>query len=408
MTERKLLNMKALNITVSVAIVIFSIIYFWIYSGTVDYYSETVTLTDYYTADVMTISEVENQDLEISNGDVMRTVVVSFVAQITSGDMKGQTVAVTQYHDDYLHSALRTVEVGDKIIVNKAATGDVMTGEWIMANYNRIGLIIATVVIFFIIVVLIGRLKGVAAIVSLILTLGAVFMVYIPSILAGMNIYLITSGVAVYIVVMSLILLNGLNSKTFCAVAGNLVGITVAGVLSYFANNIFMISGIITQDHIYLATIGKELGFTIIGVVWSGVVIGALGAIMDVSMSLSSSMHELSKTMESPTRFKLIKSGLNIGHDIIGTMMNTLVLAYVGSSIVEVLLIMIYNKTALTMLNAELVLVEILQAIVGSIGILLTVPFTVLICSVIFHRVQNNDKKGIPTVSVEKQSEPNA
>ncbi len=386
--------MKITNIIISAVIVIASLIFFYIYSDVVTYSIETTDI-DFYTANVMTISEIEHQEMEGVGVDGMSTTIVSFVAQITGGDLKGQTVAVTQYHDEYLFGGIRTVEVGDKIVINKTAPSDVLSGEWIMANYDRTQLIVILVIIFFVIVILIGRFKGIAAILSLLLTLGAVFIVYIPSILAGLNVYLVTGRGAFYIIVMSLVLLNGLNAKTLCAVAGNIVGVLLAGLLSYIAHQLFMISGIVTQEHIYLATLGKDMGFDIADIVWSGVVIGALGAIMDVSMSLSSAMYELRHNMENPTPLKLIKSGLNIGHDIIGTMMNTLVLAYIGSSLVSVLLIMVYNKTYLSILNSELVLVEILQAVVGSTGILLTVPFTVLICSFVYNF--NNNKKNMGT-----------
>ncbi len=389
--------MKITNIIISAVIVITSIIFFYIYSGVVTYDIET-TDTEFYTANVMTVSDVEHQKIDGIGMENMNMVIVSFVAQITSGELKGQTVAVTQYHDEYLFGGMRPVEVGDSITINKTATNDVQSGEWVMANYNRVDLIIILIIVFFVIVILIGKFKGIAAILSLILTLGAVFIVYIPSILAGLNVYIVTGSVAFYIIVMSLVLLNGLNAKTFCAIAGNFVGVMLAGVLSYITHRIFMISGIVTQEHIYLATLGNDMGFDIADIVWSGVVIGALGAIMDVSMSLSSAMYELRNNMENPTPFKLIKSGLNIGHDIIGTMMNTLVLAYIGSSLVSVLLIMVYNKTYLSILNSELVLVEILQAVVGSTGILLTVPFTVLICSFVYNIKGKTWEHYVPTL----------
>ncbi len=378
------MKINKFKIIISFVIIILSAVFFFLFYGSISFdtqYSESL----YYSAKVVTISSVESQgDDIIENTGVGNTLVVEFVAKITDGDLEGDTVTALQYYDDYLYDSQRIVEVGDSVILTKTASGDIMADTWIMANYDRTMLIILVVAIFLILIVLIGRGKGIAAILSLAFTLCAIFIVYIPTLLAGYNIYLITGAITIYIIAMSLILLNGPNSKTYCAIAGNIMGVLVAAILAFVANKIFMITGIIGQEHITLAYLGKTMGFKINEIVWSGMVIGSLGAIMDVSMSLSSSMKEVADNMEKPTVIKLIKSGLNIGHDIIGTMMNTLVLAYMGSSLVMVMLITIYNNSLLTIFNSELILVEILQAVIGSIGILLAVPFTVFICSYAF------------------------
>ncbi len=383
------MKINKFDLVISTVIIILSTVFFLIFAESITYRTEYIG-ADYYPSKVITISKVESQGNVLSDDvSLGETLVIEFVARISSGEFEGDTVTALQYHDSYLYDSIRQVEVGDNVLLTKTATGDVMADTWVMANYNRINLIIGLIAIFLLLVIFIGRGKGVSAIISLALTLAAIFVVYIPTILAGYNIYLITGGVTIYIVIMSLMLLNGSNSKTYCAIAGNILGVVIAAGLSFAANKIFMITGVVSQEHIYLAYFGKDIGFSLHEIIWSGIVIGALGAIMDVSMSLSSSMKELSDTMENPTRLKLIKSGLNIGHDIIGTMMNTLVLAYVGSSLVMILLITVYNDDLLTIINSELVLVEILQAVIGSIGILLTVPFTVLVCSSIFYGKKN-------------------
>ncbi len=385
------MKINKFNLIISIIIILFSAIFFTLFSGSITYdtqYSES----EYYSAKVVTISSIESQSDEIvENTGFGDTLVVEFVARITEGDMDGDTVTALQYHDDYLYESQRIVEVGDSVILTKTMANDIMADTWIMANYDRSILIIFAVAVFLLLIIIIGRFKGVGAILSLAFTMCAIFIVYIPSLLAGYNVYLITGAVTVYIIIMSLLLLNGVNSKTYCAILGNIMGVLIAAVLAFAANKLFMITGVMSQEHIYLAYLGKNMGFSLNEIIWSGVVIGALGAIMDVSMSISSSMKELSDNMESPTMFKLLKSGFNIGRDIIGTMMNTLVLAYIGSSLVMVLLITVYNENMLTILNSELILVEVIQAIIGSMGILLTVPFTVIICSYSYAKSKNQE-----------------
>ncbi len=387
------LKVNKFNLVISAIIVLASILFFYIYNSMISYNTQ-YTGQEFQAAEVITISNSEVQESVLSDGSGYGEILLTtFVARITSsGEFENETVTAVQYYDSYLYETLRPVEVGDKIILSKTTSGDAMADTWYFSNVDRSAGIVIAILIFLAIVLLIGRGKGFAAIISLTFTIAAIFIVYVPSILSGLNIYLVTAGVALYIVIMSLLLLNGPNSKTFCAIAGNVIGVCIAAVLGIVVSNIFMISGVVSNEHITLAYYGKEVGFGLHEIIWSGMVIGALGAIMDVSMSLSSAMKELADNIEKPTIFTLVKSGLNIGHDIIGTMMNTLILAYIGSSLVSVLLLTIFNDNFLTIFNSELVLVEIMQALVGSTGILLTVPFTVIVCSYVFLR-KPADKK---------------
>jgi len=113
---------------------------------------------------------------------------------------------------------------------------------------------------------------------------------------------------------------------------------------------------------------------------------GSLGAVMDVAMSLASSINELSINMKDKSFSKMVKSGFNIGKDAIGTMSNTLILAYIGSSLATVLLLTAYNKNPLYLFNLEMIIVEILQAIIGSLGILFAVPLTTVLSAYIFNK----------------------
>lgn len=116
-------------------------------------------------------------------------------------------------------------------------------------------------------------------------------------------------------------------------------------------------------------------------IIFSAIIIGALGAIMDVAMDIASALNELAATTAEPTRKMLLQAGNNIGRDILGMMSNTLILAYIGGSLTIVLLFFAYNHSLLYLLNKEMVVVEILQAVIGSFGILFTIPFTSFICS---------------------------
>jgi uncharacterized membrane protein len=117
------------------------------------------------------------------------------------------------------------------------------------------------------------------------------------------------------------------------------------------------------------------------GLLFSGMIIGAIGATMDVGMSIASSIEEVWKTNPRISSLKLFWAGLNVGRDVMGTMANTLILAYVGSSLPILLLFMAERTSSIVIINSELVSTEVVRAISGTIGLLFTVPITSLFAS---------------------------
>lgn len=122
----------------------------------------------------------------------------------------------------------------------------------------------------------------------------------------------------------------------------------------------------------------------------SGIIIGALGACMDVSMSISSALFELKEESPNITVGKMIKAGLNIGKDMMGTMTNTLILAYTGGAMILIMIFMCANLTFYEVMNQEMIIEEVLRAIAGSFGLVITIPITTVIASVLM----GNKKKG--------------
>lgn len=309
-------------------------------------------------------------------GDGYEFTYVSFTGKITSGEHKGEVVQMEQFIDPLYLPVPNPVQVGDKVFVVQAYAGS--DAPWVYMGVNRVSGLTVLLVVFALMILMIGGKKGLSTLLSLAVTIGAVFMVYVPSILAGVNVYLSTVVVVTFIICASLILLNGLNQKTLCAIVGNIGGTLVAGGLALFVNSALAITGIIDEDYVYLMMMESDVTISLRAVVWGGILIGSLGAIMDVSMSISSSMCEIMHQYKDVKANQLIASGMRIGRDIIGTMTNTLILAYMGSSLAVVLLFTAYNKSLLYVLNLEVILVEVIQAVVGSMGILCAVPLTVL------------------------------
>lgn len=341
---------------------------------------------DYHRAVVVEVGEVKESEYSLDDGETMvSSKRITFMAQMKSGPYKGDVVNVVQDVDNMYAYQPRDVRVGDKILVSRPGYD---TGEgdaaWIFIEHNRLGAIIRLVAVFFVLIILIGRAKGVSTIISLLFTVLAIFLVYIPSILKGYNIYLMTVIVSVFAIFMSLIIINGWDLKTMCAIFGNIVGVAVSGVLAVIVSNVFGLTGMIDEDYVLLTLMDTPVDLR--AIVWGGVCIGALGAIMDVAMSIASAMKELNDTMSDKSFFRMLRSGMNIGRDAIGTMTNTLILAYIGGALATVLLLVAYNKNIYYLFNMEMIMAEILSAIVGSIGILAAVPATAIFSAYVFNR----------------------
>ena len=341
-----------------------------------------------------TVNEVIATTTEESVRDTTVTTVI-FNATITSGNQKGNSYNMTQLLDEMSPPVPEIVEPGDKILViynEPEDTASTVSG-WSYGGVNHSFGVILLTLAFLALILIIGRTKGIATIVALVITTLSVFLIFIPSVLTGKNIYASTIVITLFVILSSLALLNGWNKKTLCAVVGNAGGILASGVLAIFINRAFGITGILNSDYLFLTMLEGGVSIDLPALIWSGILIGSLGAIMDVAMSLSSAMFELSEQMHEPSFKKLVISGMNIGRDAIGTMTNTLILAYVGGSMATILLFTAYTRDLVLLLNYEMLLVEVIQAIVGSIGILLSVPITVFFSAWAFLNKKKTSKE---------------
>lgn len=342
---------------------------------------------EFHKAKVQTIEQVIEDAYEVEGLEGgMSSKTIIFTAEIKNGSLKGQQIAATQYIDYMYAIHPKEIKVGDDIIVAKGQSEVELEGDWIFTEYNRSKKLAALFISFLALILIIGRGKGIATILSLIFTIGAIFGVYIPSILSGRNIYISTTIITLFIIFMSIVLLNGINKKSICAIIGNVGGVFISAMIALVMNNVLGITGLIDQDYIFLTFLETAAPIDLKAIIWGGILIGSLGAIMDVSMSISSAMNEIADTMHKYSPRRMIRSGMNIGKDVIGTMTNTLILAYIGGSLATVLLLIAYNKNWLMIFNMEMIVVEVLQALVGSMGILFSVPITVLVAAYIFKR----------------------
>ncbi len=317
----------------------------------------------------------DNAQEDFENAEGRRVGDQELEIQILSGDHKDEIMTVTNYM-----SALFNVDVqqGDRIIVR------IMTDEngsyyASVFNYDRGIVLGGFLLIFFILLGALGGKKGLGALAGLLLTLGCIWFILIPCLLRGVPAIPVTIAVSAVSAAAGLIFLNGYSKKTFCAVCGCVGGVLVSGIAAAVVGTLSPMNGFNMQEAENLILYGADQGLKVSGLLVCGVLISALGAVMDVALGIASSVWEMKEQNPDASVGSLFRSGMQIGKDAMGTMANTLILAFAGSSLNMLILVQTYNIPFLQLINTDSIALEVVQSVAGSIGILLTVPLVALI-----------------------------
>ncbi len=300
------------------------------------------------------------------------------LAEVTTGQYKGQTLQVSNYVGP-LYSA--PLEVGDSavLIISTYADG---THIGTVYEFDRLFPIILIIALFIFAAITIGGKTGAKSLLGLLITLACLFYILIPALMKGAPTLLTTFLVCAYITVVSLAILGGLQTKTLCAMAGTISGTALAMIFGMIAQSLLRINGMRVPDAealLQLQQTGTPIGIS--GLLVAGVIISTLGAVMDVAMGISSSLVEIYNANPKLTRLDLFKSGMNIGQDMVGTMTNTLILALLGSDFVLIVYIYSLGLSFNQFLSSSYLAIEVVSSIASSIGVILAIPVTVLFSS---------------------------
>lgn len=327
----------------------------------------------YYEA---TVLEVIDEELGPDNYTGEFTVGLQNIrVQITEGPYSGEQHVFKNYVSRLYNTV---VKKGTDIIVGAyLEDGEIM--DLTTNTYKRSHVIMILAIIFFVLVAWIGKLKGVKSIVSLLFTGTCVIFLMLPLMLNGMNPVLAATIIVFLSTFVTLGLVSGINKKTLAAIIGTLSGVLIATLIAYLFGNWSHLSGGMMQDTEALLYVSETSKLQIKGLMLAAILIASLGAVMDVAMSISSSLFELISVNEQLTFKELVRSGMNVGTDMIGTMTNTLILALAGGSLTTMILIFTASISEKQLVNLDVLGTELIQGLSGSIGIVITVPITVVV-----------------------------
>lgn len=292
--------------------------------------------------------------------------------RILRGVHKGEEVEITNYVSSTHHVM---VSKGDKVLVgvNENEGTDIGTTYHIFQFYRPTA-IYFLIGFFILIIILIGRKKGIMTILSLSLALYTILMFTLPLIYHGSSPVYIAVMSVIFITVTTLVLLNGMSRKTMAAIVSTLAGILLAGVIYGVFSYFLHLNGYNFSDADMLVAIHLGHGLKPQNILFCIVLIAALGAVMDVAMSITSAIYEMISLGENVEKKRLFIAGMNIGKDMIGTMSNTLILAFAGGSFVTLLVFAANNMQFVQLLSSDIIVMEILQGIACTAGVVLTVP----------------------------------
>ena len=304
--------------------------------------------------------------------------------KILSGTYKGKEYTITNYM-----SAMYNIDVdkGDKISVRIDLRND---GKLDIAvyNYYRVGTVLLVMGMFALILVLIGGKKGFKALIGLVFTLVNIVYILLPLTLKGFSPVGVTFGVVLISTIVSFILLDGLSKKSIIATIGTLCGIAIGTLFALVAAKIMCVTTYQMEEAESLLLAMTTTKLHARNLLLCGIIISCMGAVMDVAMSISSAIEELVKVNDKLSIKDLYKSGMNIGRDAMGTMANTLVLAFAGNSLNMLVLIYSYGVSFTQLINTDFIAIEIIKAISGSIGIIVSVPVVAIVASYMVKNVK--------------------
>lgn len=257
-------------------------------------------------------------------------------------------------------------------------------------EFNRIPVLIIFVLLFFAAIIIIGGRTGLKSLIGLVFTVICLFAILIPLLLKGAPTVLTTFITCCYIALVCFTILGGVHRKTMSALLGTISGAFLAMMFGLAAQYFAKIDGLRLEDIEPLLQM-KYLGLAIDlrGLLVAGIIISALGAVMDIAMSISSALEEVHAANPTLTRNELFRSGMNIGRDMAGTMTNTLILAFLGSEFTLIIFLYSRGLTFYHLYSTAFVALETISGLSASIGMILAIPLTALIAATLIARKQS-------------------
>lgn len=332
---------------------------------------------DFVVGKVKSISEPKvNKELLDKTGMITKSQLAE--VEIQEGPQKGSLVPVENSLGDNPSFNIN-LSPGKEVILSVVSEQG-KSKEYNIADYHRAPALMLLAGIFLTVYLIFGGKSGLKSLFGLLVAICLIGFILLPLSLKGFN-PLVSSALICFAAACATIFsIGGFSKKALSAFLGTMGGVVVAGVSAYLVIDAAPLTGLSSEEaQILRASMPNQPLSFFSGLLAASMLIGALGVIMDVAISIASAVQELSQTDQSLSPKQLYEKGMNVGRDIMGSMTSTLVLAYSGGALP--LLLLMSSMPSLKLINLDLVASEIASALAGSLGLVLTIPLTALASS---------------------------
>ncbi|GAA2801077.1 YibE/F family protein [Kitasatospora paracochleata] len=320
---------------------------------------------------VSQVVEVPCSDLNPQDTGTCRQTTV----EVTSGPDQGRTFTVTVHPGE-----LRRYSVGEGLILTYSPDAPPEL-QYAVADVDRDTPIALLAGLFALAVLIVGRWRGLTALIALVISFAVLSLFILPAILHGSDPLLVAVVGASAIMLIALYLCHGLSARTSVAVLGTLVSLVLIGVLGSVFTNWAHLTGNTSEETGLIHDLYPNI--EIRGLLLAGFIIGSLGVLDDVTVTQTSAVWELKQADPTMNARRLYTAGVRIGRDHIASTVNTLVLAYAGAALPLLLLFSIAHRDFGPVATSEIVAEEIARTLVGSIGLVASVPVTTVLAALI-------------------------
>ena len=318
---------------------------------------------------------ISTDETRIISTGLIRSGEQQCLVEIVSGELKGQRAEGSNFLNGSLESDKIFVP-GDKALAMVSQTdGEIRTINLI--DHYRIDKELLLATLFIVVIIAFAGKTGVRALLSFAITILTLWKILIPTYLRGVNPILAGVGIVAILIILCISLVYGFDRRWLCSTLGSLGGVAITIILGVIFTDIFKIHGAVMSNSEALLYSGyQNLNLTRIFV--AGTIIGASGAFIDLSVDISSAIAEIVEKKPTIGRREATKSGLTIGRAAASTLTTTLLLAYSGSYISLLMVFMAQGTPLINMLNFKYISADILDTIIGSIGVVLVAPLTAI------------------------------
>ena len=311
----------------------------------------------------------------------------TLLVEVTSGQYKGQTI-LTDHAVGPLYGEPAKAGQRVTLILSTYADGTVRASVY---EYDRSLPIALVLAVFFLVTVLVGGKTGAKSILGLAFSVAVLLLLLIPLLMKGWPTIPTTFVLCAYVTVVCFLLLGGTGRKVWCACLGTVVGMALAMAFGLAAQALTHIDGLRISDVeplLQLRQTGTPIGLR--GLLVAGIIISAMGAVMDVAMSVASALSELKVVNPALTWQDLWRSGMNIGRDMVGTMTNTLIMAFLGSGFTLIIYLYSLNLPFHELMSSTYLALEVVSGVASAIGVILAIPVTALLSALLFSPPHRN------------------